>query len=134
WRRAFDAEYTKRFGRSLDMLSVEAVSWRVRVAAPAAVSELRFAEPGGSAGDALIERRMAFFEESAGFVEVPVFARDRLQTGVSRIKGPALIEEGESTAVIGPSASVAVDAHGNLVMTLGAPASRRPLSPGNSRD
>ena len=119
WRRAFDAQYKQRFGRSLDMLAVEAVSWRVRVAAPAAVSELRFAEPGARAGDPLLERRMAFFEESAGFVEVPVFARERLPKGTARIKGPALIEEAESTAVIGPSASVAVDAHGNLVMTLG---------------
>ena len=118
WRRTFDAQYEKRFGRSLDTLSVEAVSWRVRVAAPAAVSELHFAEPGGHAGDALIERRLALFEESAAFVEVPVFARDRLPPGRARIQGPALIEEAESTAVIGPSASVVADAYGNLVMTL----------------
>ncbi|MGH7126082.1 MAG: hydantoinase/oxoprolinase family protein, partial [Stellaceae bacterium] len=118
WRSAFDAQYSKRFGRSLEMLSVEAVSWRVRVAAPAAVSELRFEETGARACDVLVERRMAFFEESAGFVEVPVFARDRLPLGGARIQGPALIEEAESTAVVGPSASVVADANGNLVMRL----------------
>jgi N-methylhydantoinase A len=117
WRRAFDAQYERRFGRSLDMLSVEAVSWRLRVAASAAVSELRFAEAGLRGGNALIERRMAFFEECAGFVDTPVFARDRLRPGAARIEGPALIEEAESTAVIGPRASVVADAHGNLVMT-----------------
>jgi N-methylhydantoinase A len=120
WRRVFDAQYERRFGRSLGTLSVEAVSWRVRVAAPAAVSELRFVETGARGGDALIERRMAYFEESAGFVEVPVFARDRLPPGGTRIEGPALIEEAESTAVIGPSASVIADAYGNLLMTLHA--------------
>jgi N-methylhydantoinase A len=117
WRRAFDAQYERRFGRSLDMLSVEVVSWRVRVGAPAAVSDLRFRELGAERGDALVERRMAYFEECAGFVEVPVFARDRLSTG-ARMAGPALIEEPESTAVVGPSASVTVDSQGNLAMTL----------------
>ena len=120
WRRAFDDHYARRFGRSLDMLSVEVVSWRVRVGAAAAVSELRFGELDTRDSDALIERRMAYFEEYAGFVEVPVFARARLPTGGTPIVGPALIEEAESTAVVGPSASVVTDAYGNLVMTLRA--------------
>ncbi|HKX11334.1 MAG TPA: hydantoinase/oxoprolinase family protein [Stellaceae bacterium] len=120
WRRAFDDHYARRFGRSLDMLSVEGVSWRVRVGAPAAVSELRFGELDSRDDEALIERRMAYFEECAGFVEVPVFARARLRAGGTPIAGPALIEEAESTAVIGPSASVVTDAYGNLVMTLSA--------------
>ena len=120
WRRAFDDHYSRRFGRSLDMLSVEVVSWRVRVGAAAAVSELRFGELDTRDSDALIERRMAYFEEYAGFVEVPVFARARLPTGGTPIVGPALIEEAESTAVVGPSASVVTDAYGNLVMTLRA--------------
>jgi N-methylhydantoinase A len=97
------------------------VSWRVRVGAPAAVSELRFSELGAEVGDPLLERRMAYFEECAGFVEVPVFARDRLAAGVARITGPALIEERESTAVVGPGASAVIDSHGNLVMTLRTP-------------
>jgi N-methylhydantoinase A len=118
WRRAFDAQYERRFGRSLDMLAVEVVSWRVRVAAPAAVSELQFGAPRSERDDALVERRMAYFEECGGFVEVPVFTRDRLPPGASEVQGPALIEEPESTAVIGPSASVATDPHGNLVMRL----------------
>ncbi|HXP76934.1 MAG TPA: hydantoinase/oxoprolinase family protein [Stellaceae bacterium] len=118
WRRAFDTRYEKRFGRSLDMLSVEVVSWRLRVVAPAPVSELRFAEPDAAAGDALIERRAAFFEECAGFVEVPVYARSRLVAAGVRLSGPALVEEAESTCVVGPSASVVADSHGNLIMGL----------------
>jgi N-methylhydantoinase A len=120
WRRVFDGHYERRFGRSLGVLPVEVVSWRVRVGAAAAVSELRFAELNAPGGDPLIERRMAYFEESAGFVEVPVFTRGRLAAGGGPIAGPALIEEAESTAVVGPSASVVTDAYGNLVMTLRA--------------
>jgi len=118
WRRAFDANYERRFGRSLGMLPLEVVSWRVRVAAPAAVSELRFAEPDSVRGEALVERRMAYFEECAGFIEVPVYARDRLSAAAIRVPGPALIEEAESTAVIGPSASAVTDPYGNLIMGL----------------
>jgi N-methylhydantoinase A len=117
WRRAFNAQYEMRFGRNLDALSVEVVSWRVRVVAPASVSELRFAERDSPKGDAPLERRTAYFEECAGFVEVPVFVRSRLSGGV-HITGPALIEEAESTAVVGPSASVVADTHGNLIMSL----------------
>jgi N-methylhydantoinase A len=120
WRRAFDGHYRRRFGRGLDMLSVEVVSWRVRVGAPPAVSELRFDEIASLGGDALIERRIAYFEETPGFVEVPVFARGGLAADGVPIAGPALIEEAESTAVVGPSASVVADAYGNLVMRLHA--------------
>jgi len=118
WRRAFEAQYARRFGRHLDTLAVEVVSWRVRVVAPAPVSDLRFDALESSGGDALVERRAAYFEECGGFVEVPVFARDRLVTGNAAIAGPMLIEEAESTAVIGPSASVTADSHGNLIMRL----------------
>jgi N-methylhydantoinase A len=118
WRRVFDVQYEKRFGRSLGMLAVEVVSWRVRVLAPAAVSELRFAGLESPGGDALIERRPAYFEECAGFIDVPVYAWDRLAASAARISGPALIEEAESTAVVGPSASVVADSHGNLIMSL----------------
>jgi N-methylhydantoinase A len=120
WRRAFDAQYEARFGRSLGALAVEVVSWRVRVLAPPAASELRFRDAGSTPGNALIERRPAYFEERGGFVEVPVFARDRLSPSAAAIPGPVLIEEAESTAVVGPGASVRVDPHGNLVMRLHA--------------
>jgi N-methylhydantoinase A len=117
WRRAFDTQYEKRFSRSLGTLAVEVVSWRVRAVAPAAVSELRFAGLARAGGEALIERRLAYFEERGGYVDVPVFARNRL-TAPDRIAGPALIEEAESTAVVGPSASVVSDRFGNLIMSL----------------
>jgi len=86
--------------------------------APAPVSDLRFDALEPSSGEALVERRAACFGECAGFVDVPVFARDRLSAGIAAIAGPALIEEAESTAVIGPSASVTADSHGNLIMRL----------------
>jgi N-methylhydantoinase A len=113
---AFDAQYRERFGRSLGGMPVELVSWRVRAVAPPSVTELRFAELVVE-DDASIERRPAYFAEAGGFVTTPVYARAALEPGV-RIEGPALIEETESTAVIGPTAHATVDAFGNLMMTL----------------
>ncbi|MGA9867225.1 MAG: hydantoinase/oxoprolinase family protein, partial [Acetobacteraceae bacterium] len=113
-RRAFDARYRERYGRSLDGMAIELVSWRVRAVAPPSVTEVRLAEQGKS-GDALIERRKAWFAEAGGFADTPVYARDRLTVG-TRIDGPALIEEAESTAVVGPSAHVILDRFGNLIM------------------
>jgi N-methylhydantoinase A len=121
--RAFDARYEERFGRNLGAVPVEVVSWRVRLVAPPSVTEIRFGEGSkeADASEALIEHRLAFFEELGGFVETPVYARHRLEAG-RRIAGPALIEEAESTAVIGPRADVEVDPFGNLIMRLEGPA------------
>ncbi len=116
-RRAFDACYRERFGRSLDTLAVEAVSWRVRVLAPASVTEVRFDAREQKGGDALSGHRQAYFAEAGGFISTPVYARDRLQPG-AEIAGPALIAETETTCVIGPAANVAMDAFGNLIMRL----------------
>jgi N-methylhydantoinase A len=116
-RAAFQSQYETRFSRSIPGAPVEVVSWRVRAVAAPAVEEIRFAGED-TAGDTLIERRPAWFSELGGFVETPVYARGRLAAG-TRIGGPALIEEAESTAVIGPGATITVDEHGNLLMSIG---------------
>jgi N-methylhydantoinase A len=116
-RTAFNRRYEERFARSLGMLRVEVVSWRVRVTAPPSVDEVRFTATAHDTGEALIEHRDAYFVEAGGFVSVPVYARNRLAAGTS-IVGPALIEEAESTSAIGPSARVEVDGFGNLIMRL----------------
>ena len=115
-RALFDAEYQRRFARNLGGLAVEAVSWRVRVVAPASVQEVRFAG-AAAAGGARIGERMAYFAEAGGPVATPVYARDRLPVGTA-LDGPALITEAETTAVVGPGARVTVDAFGNLIMRL----------------
>ena len=89
----------------------------VRIVAPPPVSEVRFDQASGGSGDTLIERRPAWFGQPGAFVDTPVYARARLREG-DEIAGPALIEESESTAVIGPGAMAAVDRFGNLIMRL----------------
>ncbi len=117
-RTAFDTAYRDRFARSLGTLAAEIVSWRVRVVAPPSVTEVRFgASRAASGGDPLLGHRDAWFAEAGGFVATPIYARDRLAIGAT-LAGPALIIEAETTAVIGPNATAAVDPFGNLIMRL----------------
>jgi N-methylhydantoinase A len=61
--------------------------------------------------------RPAYFAERGGFVETPVYDRYLLSAGMV-FDGPAIVEERDSTAVIGPGARVTVDRFANLVATL----------------
>jgi len=67
--------------------------------------------------------RKAYFPEAAGYVDTPVYDRDGLGAG-ARLSGPAIVEERESTTVIGPGAVVTVDAHRSLVATPAAEGAR----------
>lgn len=118
-RQIFTTQYEDRFARSLGPLPVECVSWRVRVTGPPSVEEVRLARSDAKDTGQKIETRPAYFEEAQRFIDTPVYARSQLRSG-TKIKGPALIEEDESTCVVGPSASVTVDKFGNLVMTFRA--------------
>ena len=54
---------------------------------------------------------------SPAVVETPIYDRYRLPAEAA-FAGPAIIEERDSTAVIGPGATVRVDATANLIVTL----------------
>jgi N-methylhydantoinase A len=64
--------------------------------------------------DARKGRRKAYFPEAGGYLDCPVYDRYALGPGQT-IEGPALIEERESTAVLGIDDQGSVDALGNLV-------------------
>ena len=85
----------------------------------AAIGEANTQPRAAPLREALIEHRKAYFTELGGFVDTPVYARARLAPG-TKIEGPALIEEAESTSVIGPKANVEVDRFGNLIMRIEA--------------
>ncbi|UCE30492.1 MAG: hypothetical protein JSW68_10525, partial [Burkholderiales bacterium] len=138
--RAFDASYRQYFGRTERGMPIEIVSWRLVVSGPRAEIDLGAAHstPGAGAGagterGAALDpgasadldrgsphpraRRAAWFPQSGGFVDTPVFDRYRLRPG-DAIAGPALLEERESTVVVPPGASARCDGNLNLVITL----------------
>ncbi len=70
-----------------------------------------------SASAAMKGHRPAYFADLGGFVDTPLYDRATLKAGAT-FEGPAIVEEKDSTAVIGPNATVRVDEYQNLIVTL----------------
>ena len=109
-QRFFDL-YQARYHRVSRDVPVEIVSWRVVVKGPRPKASLRFSKAPDRT--ALKGHRKVFMPEAGGFIACPVYDRYALGAG-ARLRGPAVIEEEESTAVVGPRAAIRVDASGNL--------------------
>jgi N-methylhydantoinase A len=120
-RSAFDRTYSSLFGRQPPDVEAEIVSWRVRVAGPRPAFPIRAARGGDQsttgAADPIKGGRAAYFPEAGGFVETPVYDRYLLRSGTS-LSGPAIIEERESTLVVGPGGRAGVDEFLNVVVEL----------------
>jgi N-methylhydantoinase A len=111
--RAYEAAYTLRLDEP-----AEIVNWKVEAAGPAPNLGTGYSLTG-SIGTAkpLKGARLAYDSEAKRMTEWPVYDRYALVPGAT-VKGPALIEERESTCIIGVGQSATVDAHHNLVADL----------------
>lgn len=114
--KRFAKSYEGLFGRTVANSPVEAITWRLRVSGPksepADVASKR--KPGGKDA-ALKTHRSVYFDEIQGFTSTPVYDYYALAQDVE-VEGPAIIEQAESTIVVGPRATAHVDGHHNLVM------------------
>lgn len=95
---AFEAAYSRFFGRPVEGLTIEIVSWSLKVSSVLPpVEEVRVVE-GSETGAPKGKRRL--FEASAGqFVEAKVYERDSLAVG-SAVQGPAAIVESETATIL----------------------------------
>jgi N-methylhydantoinase A len=117
-REAFEHAYGAIYGHVLPDLEIDAVSWRVVALGPRPM----LCSPTGDASRAGVEgalkgRRPAYMPELDGFAEVPVYDRYRLAPGAA-FAGPAIVEERESTVVLGPGARARIDDVLNLIAEL----------------
>jgi N-methylhydantoinase A len=67
---------------------------------------------------ALKGARRAYFRAAGGYLDCPVYDRYQLPPGYN-LHGPAIIEEQESTAVLGPHDSASIDRWLNLIVDVG---------------
>jgi N-methylhydantoinase A/oxoprolinase/acetone carboxylase beta subunit len=118
---AFEAAYRLLYSRTPQGVPLEALNWRAVVSGPrpefpgAGASRPAPADAGGGAAAGPPKgRRPAYFPGGSGFVDTPVYDRYALAPG-SRLSGPAIVEERESTTVIGPRAVMTVDEHRTLI-------------------
>lgn len=123
-REAFYARYKELFERVVTRIPIEALTWRVTVSARPPHLNLKWSTDKRREAARKGERQ-AFFSECGGYVSTPVYLRYALRPG-DTFEGPAIIEERESTLVVGPQASVTVDEYGSLIAKL--PAGRSPTT------
>ncbi|OGL18961.1 MAG: methylhydantoinase [Candidatus Rokubacteria bacterium RIFCSPLOWO2_12_FULL_71_22] len=134
---SFEAAYSALYRRLPQGVPIEALNWRVTLSGPEPPrpeGSPRRPEPGrtsirpptAGAGltapattDVIKAHRPAYFAETGRFVETPVLDRYALTPG-STFTGPAIVEEHESTAVLGPGARCRVDDGLALVVELPA--------------
>ncbi|WP_160119744.1 hydantoinase/oxoprolinase family protein [Rhodovarius lipocyclicus] len=114
-RAAFFDSYRARFGRVMEDAPIEALSWRLACAAPGTDIRLGGNAPPPAPLVPRATRRVLF--EGHGWCDCAVYDRYALPNG-AEFSGPALVEERESTCVVGPGAKVSVDAIRNLVIEL----------------
>jgi N-methylhydantoinase A/oxoprolinase/acetone carboxylase beta subunit len=115
---SFEAAYGALYHRLPQGVPIEALNWRVTVSAPP--PRLTFGGVAGAAGpakSAVKTHRRAWFAERDGWVDTPVYDRYALGPGAT-FEGPAIVEERESTAVIGPGARCRVDENRTIVVEM----------------
>ncbi len=114
---SFWQEYDRLYGRYVKNVDVEGVTWRLWARGPIPEIDLKRTEDtdGGSLRTSLKGTRQAYFPEHKKFIETSVFDRYSLRPG-NQFKGPAIIEERESTVVASPDSFCSVDEFGNLII------------------
>lgn len=113
-KELFDKAYTRMFGRIIDSLDIEIVSWSLRATSkqalpqPYAKAEMKAQAKTGSA-------RYLFDAHLGRFLEASVVARNTMQTG-DYVKGPAVITERETSTIITASREAVMQPDGSLLV------------------
>jgi N-methylhydantoinase A len=114
-RQSFYAVYEDLYSRHLTDVPPETVSWRVMVSGPRPLVQLKKLQGSLESGPALKKKRPVYFPEYEGFTECPVYDRYRMGPGTT-LAGPAVIEERESTLVVGPGGNLRIDDYLNAIV------------------
>ncbi len=118
-RDLFDTAYKKLYGRTYPDNQIEFVTFKVRAGLPPRPFHLPPpAKTDGTLEDCVKGRRRAFSLIQKDFIPFTVYDRFKLFPG-ARFSGPAIIEERESTIVIGEDARARVDEHGFVWINIG---------------
>jgi len=117
-RRLFDGVYEKLYGRTYPDSEVKFINFKVRASLPERLLQLPKLEKKGQSLDKAIKgQRKAYSPIARDFISYTVYDRYKLSPTV-KFRGPAIIEERESTLIVGEDASVSTDDLGFLWIDL----------------
>ena len=119
-RQSFLDKYQELFGRQIGDLPIEALTWRIYASGPTPNVELNFAGQQVDENPAVKGERQVYFPET-GYGSCKIYNRYALKAG-DNFRGPAVIEERESTAVAGPDTRISIDKYLNLIIDIDSPA------------
>ncbi len=114
----FERTYESLYGRKGPDVPLEVINWRVVASGPRPDMNLKLPRNSTHGGDARKGSRLAFFPETNGYVETSIYDRYALEPGM-RFNGPAIVEERESTLIVGVRGQARVDERLNVVVELG---------------
>lgn len=112
----YRGEYRRLYGREGPDVPLETITWRVEVSAarPEIPMEGEKGDPR-PLDEARKGKREIYLPEENGFAAVPVYDRYSLDPGAA-FEGPAVVEERESTVIVGPESGAKVDGARNLIV------------------
>ena len=110
--QAFNDTYRETFGNTLVGIAVVVVILRTIAIGKRTSAQLPHSEVRDSAAPKAHSRRPVHFN---AWFDTPVYLRGDLAPGMS-FDGPAIIEQSDTTTVVEPSMTVAVDSKGNLLV------------------
>lgn len=113
--RTFARAYRQLYGRAGPDVPLEVINWRVVASGPQPDMDLRLPVDGLKREAVPKGVRPAYFPERGGYVETPVYDRYTLGPGAT-FRGPAIVEEPESTLLIGVRGRAHVDGRLNVIV------------------
>jgi N-methylhydantoinase A len=116
---AFEEIYRGLYGRKGPDVPLEVINWRVIASGPRPEMNLKLPRKSSAGAQACKGSRCAYMPESGGSVETAVYDRYALFPGAT-LDGPAIVEERESTLIIGARGRARVDERLNLIVEFGA--------------
>ncbi len=112
--RRFNKEYQFRYNRSIDNVDLQMVTWKVLTSGLTPNLQVRQSDFDNVEKDPLKGMRSVYFQ-STGYLDCPVYNRYLMPIDFNE-NGPMIIEEKESTTVIGLNCSVSIDQHKNIIV------------------
>ena len=118
-RHLFDDVYKKLYGRTYPESEVEFINFKIRASLPERLLQLpKLSRGKGQSLDTAIKgQRPAYSPVAKDFIPYTVYDRYKLFPG-AKFPGPAIIEEKESTLIVGEDAHISVDDFGFLWIDL----------------